>query len=206
MSGAGGRERIGGAAPEAARPAAGRFGGKLAAACLLALGLLAGCTRSHPGVQPEELRIAARWIEDVAHGIPRRAGELDPVQASEEQRRLAAWAIGDDISGRRVPPRQLRARVARWPSLAAALRSRLLLIDRERGLVGPEPTLAPGDFALAAGIADAENADRRTIDAIVLARAQASQEATAWYADAVRSARVELDAAAGGSAWEPESR
>jgi hypothetical protein len=179
---------------------------RLAVACLLAFGLLVGCTRSHPGVQPEELRIAARWIEDVAHGIPRRAGELDPVQASDEQRRMAAWAIGDDISGRRVPPRQLRARVARWPALAAALGSKLLLIDRERGLVGPAPTLAPGDFALAAEIADAENADRRTIDAIVLARAQASPEATGWYAEAVRDARIELDAAAGGTPWEPGKR
>lgn len=176
----------------------------LAAAGILLIAVLGGCTRSYPGVQPEELQVAARWIEDVAHGIPRRAGELDPVAASDEQRRLAAWVAGDDISGRRELPRQLKARATRWPALAAALRSRLLLIDRSRGLVGPAPNLIGGDFTLAAGIADAENADRRTIDAIVLSRAQASQEAAGWYAEAVRAARVDLDAAAGGSSWEPE--
>lgn len=178
----------------------------LVAAGIVASAFLAGCTRSHPGVQPEELRFAARWIEDVAHGIPRRSGELDPVVASDEQRRLAAWAVGDDISGRRELPRQLKARAARWPALVAALRSGLLLIDRARGLIGPAPSLTGGDFTLAAGIADAENADRRTIDAIVLSRTQASREAVGWYLDAVRAARVELDTNAGGSAWEPEQR
>ena len=159
---------------------------------------LAGCARSHPGIQPEELRITARWCEDVARGIPRRPGELELVEASVQQRQLAQWLAGDDISGRFVPPHRLRERAARWLSVAAGLRSGVLLRDQERGLVGPAPTLSPGDFTLAAALADAENHDRRTLDALILSRVTASRGAERWYADAVLAARREADAAAGG--------
>ncbi len=172
----------------------------------VAVVLLASCTRSYPGIQPDELRITARWIEDVAHGIPRRAGELELVTASADHRRVALWAGGDEQGEHRAPPLQVQARLRRWTALAAALRSHLILIDPASGLVGPAPDLTPGDFTLAADIADPENRDRRTIDAIVLARAQASAEATAWYAEAVRQARLELDTQAGGTPWTPPAK
>ena len=165
---------------------------------MLASLALAACARSHPGIQPEELRITARWCEDVARGIPRRPGELELVEASAQQWQLAQWLAGDDISGRFVPPHLLRERAARWPSLAAGLRSGVLLRDQERGLVGPAPTLSPADFTLAAALADAENHDRRTLDVLILSRVEASSGAESWYAEAVLAARREADAAAGG--------
>ena len=168
------------------------------ALALVASLVLAGCARTHSGIQPEELLITARWCEDVARGIPRRPGELELVEASAQQRQLAQWLAGDDISGRFVPPHLLRERAARWPSVAAGLRSGVLLRDQERGLVGPAPTLAPGDFTLAAALADAENHDRRTLDALILSRVEVSRGAERWYADAVLAARREADAAAGG--------
>ena len=165
---------------------------------LLASIALAGCARTHPGIQPEELQITARWCEDVARGIPRRSGELELVAASAQQQILAQWLAGDDVSGRMVPPHFVRERAARWPSVAAGLRSGVLLRDQERGLVGPAPTLSPSDFILAAALADAENHDRRTFDVLILSRVEASSAAERWYADAVLAARREADAAAGG--------
>ena len=165
---------------------------------LLAGLALAACARNYSGIQPEELRITARWCEDVARGIPRRPGELELAEASFQQRQLAQWLAGDDISGRFVPPPLLRERAARWPLIAAGLRSGVLLRDQQRGLVGPAPTLAAGDFTLAASLADAENHDRRTLDALILSQVEASRGAERWYADAVLAARREADAAAGG--------
>jgi hypothetical protein len=166
---------------------------------LLVSVVLVGCARSHQGIQPEELRITARWCEDVARGIPRRPGELELVGASAEQMKLATWLSGDDVSGRFVPPHLLRERAARWPSIAAGLRSGVLLRDQNRGLIGPAPSLAPGDFTLAAALADAENHDRRTLDVLILSRVEVSRSAERWYADEALAARRAADATAGGS-------
>lgn len=170
---------------------------------LLSVVALSSCERTHPGIQPDEMRIAARWLEDVAHGIPRRAGELELTGASSELLHLAQWAGGDDRDGVRSPPLQLRARINRHPSLAAALRSGVALIDAKTGLVGPTPTLSGADQALAAEITDPENRNRRTIDAIVISLTGASIEAAGWYNEAVRAARVANDTADGGTLWQP---
>lgn len=169
------------------------------AVILFALG---GCTRTRPGVQPDELRIIANWIEDTAHGIPRRTGELELIEASAEYTQVAQWAAGSQIGDRQRLPPQIQARIDRASALAAALRSRIVLIDRQKGLLGPAPELTGAEFLLAAQIADAENHDRRTGDALVLSRSTASTEAAGWYREAVRDARVALDLAAGGNTWE----
>lgn len=171
----------------------------LAFTCLL---MLASCERSRPGVQADELRILANWIEDRAHGIPRRPGELELMAASGEFTRAAQWAMGSQRGDERVLPPQLQSRSLRATALAAALRSRVVLIDNHQGLVGPAPSLTGSDFLLAAQIADAENHDRRAGDALVIARCEASGEAAQWYRDAVRTARIALDTAAGGTVWQ----
>ena len=165
-----------------------------------------GCTRTRPGVQLDELRILANWIEDTAHGIPRRSGELELVEASAEFMQAAQWAGGSQIGeNRRLPP-QINARRTRAPALAAALRSAVVLIDRRQGLVGPAPTLTGAEFQLAAQITDAENHDRRTVDALVISRSTASAEAAGWYREAARAARVALDVAAGGQFGEIDAK
>ena len=163
--------------------------------------VLAACTRTRPGVQADELRILANWIEDTTHGIPRRTGELELLFASAEYGLAAQWAGGSQIGDHQRLPPQIQARIDRASALAAALRSQIVLIDRQQGLVGPAPDLTGAEFLLAAQIADAENRDRRTGDALVLSRSAASAEAAAWYREAVRDARIALDLAAGGSAW-----
>ena len=170
---------------------------------LVAVIALSSCTRTRPGVQPEEVRILANWIEDTVHGIPRRPGELELLEASADYQQAAQWAGGSQIGDQRRLPPQIQSRITRAVALAAALRSRVVLIDRTHGLIGPAPDLTGAEFLLAAQIADAENHDRRTGDAVVLSRSRASAEAALWYREAVREARVALDLAAGGNAWEP---
>lgn len=176
------------------------------AAMILAITVaLCGCTRTRPGVQAEELRILANWIEDTTHGIPRRTGELELLTASAEYAQAAQWAGGSQIGDRQRLPPQIQARIDRASALSAALRSQIVLIDRRQGLVGPAPSLTGAEFLLAAQIADAENRDRRTGDALVISRSKASAEAAGWYRDAVRDARLALDLAAGGSEWSDDT-
>ena len=174
----------------------------LVALPLAAVLVLSGCMRTRPGVQFDELRVLANWIEDTTHGIPRRSGELELFDASAEYTQAAQWAAGSHIGDQQRPPPQIQARISRAPALAAALRSQVVLIDGKQGLVGPAPGLSGAEFLLAAQIADAENHDRRTSDAIVLSRTQASAEAAASYREAARVARVALDTAAGGHLWQ----
>ena len=121
--------------------------------------------------------------------------------ASAEFTQAAQWAMGNTIRERRMPPQQIQARITRAPALKAALRSQVVHIDARQGMVGPAPQLTGADFVLAAQIADNENRDRRTIDAVVLSRSEASSEAAAWYREAAREARVAHDLTAGGTEW-----
>jgi hypothetical protein len=166
--------------------------------------VLAGCTRTRAGVQFEELHILANWIEDTTHGIPRRTGELELLEASAEYRLAAQWVAGSQIGDQQRLPPQIVARITRAAGLAAALRSHVVLIDGQQGLVGPAPGLSESAFLLAAQIADAENRDRRTSDALVLSRCRASVEAEEFYRQAVRTARVALDTASGGQLWQKD--
>ena len=171
----------------------------LLAACALAI---AGCLRAYPGATPDELVYTARWIEDAAHGIPRRPGELDLDGRTPEQAQVAAWLTGGEFSDRHPLPRQLADRVARRTAITSALRNGVLLIDAKRGLLGPSPDLASAEFGLAAGLADAENHDRRSTDAIVLARSACGEAAAKRYLTAVITARGALDSADGGRRWD----
>lgn len=169
---------------------------------LLALFTFNGCERTRAGIQPEEMRIVARWLEDQAHGIPRRPGELQLSNASAEMLHFAQWAGGDDHDGVRTPPAQIRGRMNRHRAVAAALRSGVVFSDPTHGLVAPNPRLSAADQALASDITDPENRDRRTLDAIVISVTGASKEAAAWYREAVLTARLAHDTADGGRLYE----
>jgi hypothetical protein len=176
--------------------------GRLLIVCGLAL-LGMSCNRTTPGA-PDELPILARWVEDQAHGLPRRVGELDLDGASPALQRAAAWVAGDDLGNDRWrPPAPIAGRAARWPAVAAALRSGVLLLDLRQGLVGPAPSLTGDDFTLAATLADAENHDRRRLDVLVLSRAGMASAREAVYLAAAREARNRLDLSAGGKPWVP---
>ncbi|MCK6490828.1 MAG: hypothetical protein L6R48_21460 [Planctomycetes bacterium] len=168
---------------------------------LLLLALLAfaaGCARSDAW-DPGQARLLAGWCEDVARGRQRDADELQIPDPPPGFTAAAAWAAGDRLAdGSRRPPAHLRTRAARWPALARALADGRVVTVPGSGLVAPRPGLTPAVRAAAEDLADAENLDRRSIDAVVSRLAGAT---AAGFPPAAAAQRDAQDAAAGGRPW-----
>lgn len=161
---------------------------------LLALALLAGCAaRPVDAWQPERAEAVAWWIEDVAHGLPRLPGEVDMIDAGPRDGAIARWAAGSQHDGRWQPPRQLAARRSRWPSLAAALAEELAVPAGGDGLLAPALGVPPMRRAEIDALVDAENADRRFLDQLVLTLGAPDPAVERTYRAAVRAARARLD-------------
>jgi hypothetical protein len=164
---------------------------------LLGLVLLAGCAaRPAEAWQPERAEAVAWWVEDVAHGLPRQPGEVDMIDAGPRDAAIARWAAGSQHDGRWQPPRQLAARRARWPSVAAALAEELAVPAGGDGLLAPALGVPPVRRAEIDGLIDAENADRRFLDQLVLTLGSPDPAVERIYRAAVRAARARLDAPA----------
>jgi hypothetical protein len=176
----------------------------LAAFVPLAALALAACG-DRRNLRPDEAEIVAWWIEDVAHGLPRRAEELRLVDASERMAHVADWASGDEIRGERQPPRLLLARRNRHALLATMLEHGQAVLDG-KGLLAPRPGLELAEREVVEPVVDAENRDRRQLDAIVLALADVQQDGAADFLAAARKARTELDQQAGGKIWESPAK
>jgi hypothetical protein len=155
-----------------------------AAVALLAALALAGCGSGR--LRPAESELTAWWAEDVAHGAPRRPGELDLVDGSPSQQRLAAWLTG---GGAGEPPLPLARRRQRWLALREQIRTGLAVPAAVPGLLAPGPGADPV-------LLDAENHDRQLIDAAVAALADADRDVAGDWLRAVRAARQALDAQA----------
>jgi len=176
-----------------------------AAAALIGVLLLAGCARDRHELTPDEARLMAWWVEDVAHGVARTPGELRTETASTGLLKLALWAEG--VPGRTgpwEPPRQLDARQRRWPLLRGFMKQGWLAVV-ERGKLAVKPGVAKADRELAEPVVDAENTDRGGLDLSVLGLAQAGDNATRRFETEMRKARVELDSAAGAQPWAEEA-
>lgn len=174
-------------------------------ATLLVLLLLAVACGSAPRreLTPREAELVAWWCEDVARGLARSPGELRIEQSSAALERVANWAgtrsaIGD-------LPLQLSARRARWPVVRSLLRQGILVVV-EPGLVAVRPDAPADERSLAQPVADTENQERRTLEALVLSLAQPDDGTTRRYRAALRKARMELDQAAGGTVWTDGAR
>ena len=166
---------------------------------LIALLALAACGGSpRREFVAGEADLVAWWCEDVARGHARSAGELRTEDSSAALERVAAWAgtrsaVGD-------LPQQLAARRARWPVVRSLLRQGLLVLV-EPGLVAVRPDASADDRSLAQPVADAENQERRTLEALVLSLAQPDDATTRRYRAALRAARIGLDQGVGGTLW-----
>jgi hypothetical protein len=165
---------------------------------------LAACGDVRHDLRGEEPQIIAWWFEDVAHGIPRRPEELRLVDGSERMDRIAEWAEGSSIRGVREPPRPIKARCTRLALLSTMLSQGQAVVLADSGLIAPKPDLPRDDAELVEPVVDAENQDRRMLDAVVISMAQAHDAQAEAYLSAVRAARVELDQRAGGSLWVPK--
>lgn len=164
---------------------------------VIALGLVA-CARTQVGFTSEESRITARWIEDVAAGLERQPGELRLRPATKEMTALAAILIHGTGPGRWTAVDPVEARRQRRKELDGLLAKGEILMDGEAGLVGPAPGLAEDQVLIVSAIADAENRDRRLIDALVLSCTQASGQAAETYLATAREERRIRDLTAGG--------
>jgi hypothetical protein len=176
----------------------GRHVGGLAALALAAT-LLGGCTDRYTW-RAGEAHELGWWIEDLAHGSPRRQAELDVVDGSEMEARVAQWARGNEIHGESTWPDLLQARCSRH-GLLATLAGQGFLVHTRDGLLAPRPGLRIDQRVVVEPAVDAEDRDRRQLDATVLALADARPEVADAYLAAVRAARAELDEAMGVKAW-----
>lgn len=157
------------------------------------------------GVVSDDIDLVTWFIEDVVHGNSRNPQELVLPDSNEEMERLALWladgqARDAQTPDRYQPPPQVASRRDRWPVLKALfLQGQAVLLDD--GLVAANPQLEKEDRAYALPIVDAENHDRRTLDALVISMARADRsQAKVWLARSV-AARLALDAQGGAKRW-----
>lgn len=163
---------------------------------LLVLALAYGCAaRPASAWQPGEAEAVAWWCEDVAHGLNRDPGEVAFIGGSPRADEVAGWIGGSQIRGHYEPPRRLAARRARWPAIAAALASGDALPAGDSGLLMPFPGVEPARRAAVNALIDAENDDRRFIDAVVRAAGHPDPAVERVHIEAVCAARRLLDAA-----------
>jgi hypothetical protein len=176
---------------------------------LLAL-LLAACGDIRP-FQPDERELVAWFIEDVAHGLPRRVDELKLPAPSAPMARLAAWAGGgavkewhadDQVRGDYLPPQRLAARRTRWPALRALFAARQVVV-LGNGLVAARPDLPAADAAAVLPVVDDENQDRRSLDALLASVDGEGGPAVREFLGLVARARAQLDRQAGAEPWTP---
>lgn len=149
----------------------------------------------------DEAEIVAWYVEDVAHGIPRRPEELRLVEGSQRVGRIADWMMGNDIRGVREPPALLQARRNRLQLVSNLMKQGLIVAAPDSGLLAPRPGLELVEREVAEPIVDSENRDRRSLDGIILSMADAPKAITERYLAVVRRARLELDARSGATIW-----
>lgn len=158
-----------------------------------------GCREAAPReLRADEARLVAWWFEDVARGRPRNAGELQTEGGSAALARVASWAGRGSAAG--DLPQQLAARRARWPAVRGLCRAGVLVVV-EPGLLALHPDAPETQRELAQRIADAENADRRTLETLTLTIAQPDAAVTRRFRAELRDARVQLDGEAGARRW-----
>lgn len=168
---------------------------------VLGVALLAGCARRPASAwQPAEAEAVAWWIEDLSHSRPRQPGEVAFIGGSPCAETIATWAAGSSLRGTWEPPRRLAARRSRWPSIAAGLAVGDIVPAGESGLVKPADGLEPLRRGEVADLIDAENADRRLLESLVISRGHPDPAVERIFIDTVRTARLALDAVPAGKA------
>jgi hypothetical protein len=169
--------------------------------CFMLALLLAGCGPVRD-LDREECATVAWYIEDMAHGLERRPGELALVEGSAAMARIATWAASGPAPDR--PPAQLGSRRMRWSVLRALFQQGLAVVlenGLEAGLVAGRPDLSHDDQAMVLPVVDVENQDRRNLDAIILTIAHAREGTGRLYREQLLRARIQLDHEGGAKTW-----
>lgn len=161
--------------------------------------LLSACGQDR-GVRNDDIDLVTWFIEDLVHGLTRNPQELVLPDSSEEMTRIATWLVGGNVRDQYQPPRQVAMRRDRWPVLKALfLQGQAVVLDD--GLVAANPQVTKEDQAYALPIIDAENLDRRAIDALLISLARADRAAAAVWVARSAAARVALDTQGGAKRW-----
>jgi hypothetical protein len=161
--------------------------------------LLGGCGETR-GVRNDDIDLVTWFIEDLVHGLARNPQELVLPNSNEEMTRIASWLVGGNVRDHYQPPRQVAIRRDRWPVLKALfLQSQAVVLDD--GLVAANPQVTKEDQAYALPIIDAENFDRRAIDALLISLARADRTAAAVWVARSAAARLALDTQGGAKRW-----
>lgn len=169
-------------------------------AAFVCLPLLLAACGDRRGVATDDIDLVTWFIEDVVHGNARSPQELVVPDSSAEMERLATWLAGGTVRDQYQPPRQVASRRERWPVLRALfLQGQAVVLDD--GLVGVNPRLPKEDQAYALPIIDAENLDRRAIDALVIGMARADRPAAKVWLERAIVARRTLDEQGGAKRW-----
>lgn len=152
------------------------------------------------GMSRDHIELVTWFIEDVAHGNVRNPQELVLPDSNDELERIASWLAGGSERDQYQPPRQIASRRDRWPVLKALfLQSQAVVLDD--GLVGANPQQSKEDQAYALSIIDAENLDRRALDALVISMARANHSAAKIWLARSTAARLTLDTQSGAQRW-----
>jgi hypothetical protein len=179
----------------------------LAALAMLVIGI-GGLTACGPAraLRDDEATIAAWYVEDLAHGNPRDPGEIALVEHSEAMARLEPLLGGSTMADGNQPLQPVAARRERWATLRGLFRSGAavtVVTGPNQGLVAPAGTLSGADLTMATAVIDAENNDRRTLDALIITASDLANGHERVYLDPVRQARRDLDLAGGATIWPP---
>lgn len=168
--------------------------------CVVACALLSSGCGDPRGVAGDQIDLVAWYIEDVAHGQPRNPQELRVTNPTPEMDRIATWLAGTTVREQHQPPRQLASRRDRWPEVKALfVQGHAVVLDD--GLIGANPKASREDQTYALPIVDAENRDRRSLEALLISMAKCNHaEAKTWVAR-MAAARVQLDTQAGAKRW-----
>jgi hypothetical protein len=166
---------------------------------LVASLLMSGCGEPR-GVNTTDVDLVVWYIEDVVHGNPRNPQELVLPGSSDEMARIATWLAGGTVRDQYLPPRQIAERRDRWPALKALFRQGQAVV-LDDGLVAANPLVSKDDQTYALPIIDAENLDRRAINALLISMSKAERpEAKVWLARST-DARITLDTQGGAKRW-----
>jgi len=161
--------------------------------------LMTGCGDAR-GVNTTEVDLVAWYIEDVVHGSARNPQELVLPGSSAEMERIATWLAGGTVREQYFPPRQVASRRERWPVLKALFRQGQAVV-LDDGLVAANPQVSKDDQTYALPIIDAENLDRRSINAVLISMAKADHAAAKVWIAHTADARIALDTQGGAKRW-----
>jgi hypothetical protein len=152
------------------------------------------------GLSNDHAELVAWYIEDVARGTPRNPDELVLPMTTPEMARIASWLAGSKIKDKQVQPRQIDERQKRWSAIHSLFIQGEVVVLSD-GLLAPAPALSRADQIYILPVVDAENLDRRSLDALIISMSNSDHDGAKKWVATTAAARLALDTKAGATHW-----